>query len=206
MSRLLSHALVFGLVFAGSIASGSGSAEATPRASNAAVGPKTSVPYGWVGFCNRYGPECDGPALPAIDIDLTAAKFRDIEQVNRTVNTSVQAITDMDHWGVVDQWDYPTDGKGDCEDFALQKRKLLIAEGFPQQALLMTVVRDGEGEGHAILTIKTNRGEFVLDNLNDRVKPWTESGYAFVKRQSQEDQNVWVSIGTPAPSPAFTAR
>jgi len=68
------------------------------------------------------------------------------------------------------------------------------------------VVKDHEGEGHAILTIKTNQGEFVLDNLDDRVLPWADTGYRFIKRQSQEDPNLWQSIGAPAPAPQFTAR
>ena len=72
------------------------------------------------------------------------------------------------------------------------KRKILIDEGFPRQALLMTIVKDEHDEGHAILTVKTNAGDFVLDNLNDEVKPWNRTGYRFVKRQSQTDQNVWL--------------
>ncbi len=184
----------------------SAAAPALPRASFAALGGRTSVPYGWVDFCNRYGPECDVQPLDPADVDLTPLAFKDIERVDRQVNAAVTPVTDMDHWGVVDRWDYPTDGKGDCEDYALLKRKVLIARGYPRQALLITVVKDLEGEGHAILTVKTNRGEFVLDNLNDKVLAWSDTGYTFVKRQSQTDPNVWQSIGTPAAGPQFTAK
>jgi predicted transglutaminase-like cysteine proteinase len=114
------------------------------------------------------------------------------------VNAHVEPITDIDHWGLVDRWDLPFDGRGDCEDYALLKRKLLIQMGYPRQALLMTVVHDDADEGHAILTVKTDRGDFVLDNLNNGVKPWSETGYLFVKRQSQQDPNVWVKILPPA--------
>ena len=179
---------------------------ALPHASYASIGGRTSVPYGWVDFCNRYASDCDVPVLEPVDVDLTATAVRDVERVNRQVNASVEAVTDMDHWGVVDRWDYPLDGKGDCEDYALLKRKILIHEGYPRQALLITVVKDLEGEGHAILTVKTNRGEFVLDNLHDKVLAWTDTGYKFVKRQSQADPNLWESIGTPAAAPQFTAR
>ena len=175
-----------------------------PLSSFVTVGSRTSVPYGWLDFCNRYAPECDGPALAARDIELSGKVYGELDRVNRQVNGSIQAITDLDHWGVVDRWDYPLDGKGDCEDFALFKRKLLIEAGYPRQALLITVVRDHNGDGHAVLTVKTSRGEFVLDNLVDRIKPWTETGYRFVKRQSQEDPNIWVSIG-PAPDPVVSA-
>ena len=105
-------------------------------------------------------------------------------------------MTNLDHWGtIVDHWDYPVDGKGDCKVYALYKRKLLVEQGFPRQALLMTVVRDLNGEGHAVLTVKTDHGEFVLDNLTDAIRPWDATGYKFVKRQSQSDPNMWLDLG-----------
>ena len=207
MSIQWSKAVVFGgVMLAGIVASAPQAAAASARATYAAVGARTSVPYGWVDFCNRYSTECDVQALDAVDIDRTPAALNDMERVNRKVNMAVEPVTDMDHWGVVDRWDYPTDGKGDCEDYALLKRKILMRKGYPRQALLMTVVKDHEGEGHAILTIKTSRGEFVLDNLDDKVLPWADTGYRFIKRQSQEAPNLWQSIGAPAPAPQFTAR
>jgi predicted transglutaminase-like cysteine proteinase len=76
----------------------------------------------------------------------------------------------------------------------LFKRKQLIEQGFPRQALLMTIVRDAAGEGHAILTVKTDHGEFVLDNLRDEILPWNASGYRFIKRQAQDDPNAWLDL------------
>mgnify|MGYP001197187471 CR=1 FL=1 len=171
-----------------------------------AVGGATSVPFGWLDFCRRYAGECAARDTVALDVNLTPKAQKAIERINAWVNGNITPTTDMEHWSVIDRWDYPTDGKGDCEDFALLKRKLLIEEGFPRQALLMTVVKDKAGDGHAVLTIKTNKGEFVLDNLHDRVIPWTSTGYRFVKRQSQTDQNVWVSIGEPTSAPAYVSR
>jgi predicted transglutaminase-like cysteine proteinase len=172
----------------------------------APVGGATSVPYGWVDFCQRYRGECLGSDVVAMDVNLTAKTMKEIERVNQWVNSSITPMSDINHWGVIDQWDYPSDGKGDCEDYALLKRKLLIEEGLPRQALLMTVVKDLSNEGHAVLTVKTNKGEFILDNMRDDVRPWTQTGYRFVKRQSQNDQNVWVSIGTPTEAPAYVSR
>ncbi len=170
------------------------------------VGGPTSVPYGWVDFCRRYVGECDGGLTPPRDIDLTPEKMKMIERVNKWVNARVKPISDMEQWGVIDQWDYPYDGRGDCEDYALFKRKILMEEGLPRQALLMTVVKDESNEGHAILTVKTNSGEFVLDNLNDEVMLWSRTGYRFVKRQSQTDENVWVQIGDPTAAPDYVSR
>jgi len=187
-------------------ASAGGAEAGILNAGYAAVGAETSVPYGWVDFCRRYKGECDASDLTPLDVNLTTESFKEIERVDRSVNKSITPVSDMDHWGVLDQWDIPTDGKGDCEDYALMKRKILIDEGFPRQALLMTVVKDQQNEGHAILTVKTNHGEYILDNLTDDVKPWDKTGYKFVKRQSQTDQNVWVQIGPATPAPSYVSR
>jgi predicted transglutaminase-like cysteine proteinase len=144
-------------------------------------------------------------SLAPLDINLTPKTMKEIGRVGQWVNAHVKPVSDREHWGVIDKWDYPSDGKGDCEDYALFKRKILIEEGFPRQALLITVVKDEHNEGHAVLTVKTN-GEFVLDNMNDEVKPWDHTGYRFVKRQSESDQNVWVQIGDPTAAPDYVSR
>jgi predicted transglutaminase-like cysteine proteinase len=181
-------------------------AAGAPKASRALVGRPASVPYGWADFCRRYAGECAGAPLAPLDVNLTPAAASEIERVNAWVNAHVEAVSDKERWGVLDQWDYPTEGKGDCEDYALLKRRILLDEGFPRQALLMTVVKDARDEGHALLTIKTNAGDFVLDNLNNEMKPWDQSGYRFVKRQSQSDPNLWVQLGDPTPAPDYVSR
>ncbi len=179
-------------------------AKAGQEVAFASVGEETSVPFGWIEFCQRYKGEC-GAGGQTADVNLTDASMREIQQVNSWVNRSVEAVSDMDHWGVVDRWDLPMDGKGDCEDYALMKRKILIERGYPRQALLITVVRDQANEGHAILTIKTNRGEYILDNLTDEVKAVSRISYRLVKRQSQQDPNVWVALG-PVAAPVYAER
>lgn len=177
-----------------------------PASSFAIASGETSVPYGWVDFCQRQPRECAQPVLAARDVALNASTWKALNRINRAVNSEIEPISNFDHWGtMLDHWDYPTDGKGDCKIYALYKRKLLIESGFPRQALLMTIVRDLQGEGHAILTVKTDRGDFILDNLTDDIRPWTATGYRFLKRQSQEDPNVWVSIQGVAPAMASRA-
>ena len=61
----------------------------------------------------------------------------------------------------------------------------------------MTVVREKNGNGHAVLTVKTDKGEFILDNQEEKVLLWSETNYRFVKRQAQFDPNRWVSLGDP---------
>jgi len=123
--------------------------------------------------------------------------------VNREVNRRIKPITDLKHWGVVDRWDFPDDGWGDCEDYQLLKRKLLADRGLPRRAMRMTVVQDGKGEGHAVLMVRTDRGDFILDNQRGAILPWTRTGYVFVKREGQTSR-AWVSLETDA-SPVVTA-
>ena len=162
----------------------------------APVGTITRVPYGCADFCTRRPEECRVDVADPVDVALTPAVMETLEAVNARANAEIEPISNLDHWGtLLDHWDYPVDGKGDCKIYALWKRKLLIDLGFPRQALLMTIVRDLEGNGHTILTVKTDRGEFILDNMVGEIRTWDATGYRFVKRQSQTDPNVWLAVG-----------
>jgi predicted transglutaminase-like cysteine proteinase len=158
------------------------------------VASETRAPIGWTEFCAASPGECATTPSAPRDIVLTATALKDLVSVNSYVNDIVKPMTDLEHWGTVEKWSYPDDGYGDCEDYALLKRRLLIRAGWPREALLLTVVRDRKDEGHAVLTVKTDRGEFILDNQVEEVLPWHETGYRFVKRQSQSNPNVWVSL------------
>ncbi|TIR82306.1 MAG: transglutaminase, partial [Mesorhizobium sp.] len=123
--------------------------------------------------CHRRPNECKVPALQPANVKLTAQNMRTLKRINQKANRAIKPVSNYDHWGtMMDHWDYPVDGKGDCKIYALYKRKLLMEAGFPRQALLMTVVRDLNNEGHTILTVKTDKGDLVLDNLVDEVRPW----------------------------------
>jgi predicted transglutaminase-like cysteine proteinase len=182
-----------------------GAEAANERPQFIALGATTRAPIGWTDFCNENPHDCDGKPLEARDAVLTQKSWKELVRINKHVNEHVRPMTDIDHWGVVERWSYPDDGYGDCEDYVLLKRRMLLQAGFPRQALLITVVRDTKGEGHAVLTVKTDRGEFVLDNQEERIMAWTETNYRFVKRQSQIDPNVWVALGDPRPAMATAA-
>jgi predicted transglutaminase-like cysteine proteinase len=175
---------------------------ANQRVTYASVGDTARAPIGWIEFCADRPLDCDVQPTQARDIVLTQAAWRDLLRINRWVNETLKPLTDMDHWGVIEKWSLPTDGYGDCEDYVLLKRKMLIDAGWPREALLITVVRDKKGDGHAVLTVKTNKGEFILDNQEEEVLAWTDTGYRFVKRQSQTDPNLWVSLGDSRPANA----
>ncbi len=123
----------------------------------------------------------------------TPERLSELDEVNRLVNAAVQPVTDLEAYGVEEYWTLPTN-RGDCEDYALLKRKLLIQRGWPQSALLLTVVRDELGEGHAVLTARTAQGDFVLDNKIRDVRIWHATPYQFLMRQSYVNPQAWVSL------------
>ncbi|MCB8822676.1 transglutaminase-like cysteine peptidase [Microvirga rosea] len=149
---------------------------------------------GWVKFCENFPAECAVNTAEPQTIELTPQVWKLITSVNQRVNANVKAVTDADHWGVVDIWGFPDDGKGDCEDFQLLKRRILAESGLPRRAMRMTVVIDELGEGHAVLLVRTNQGDYVLDNKTSSVLPWDRTGYVYIKRESQAATG-WVSLG-----------
>lgn len=165
-----------------------------PTAQPLALGGSDDQPTtAWKRFCQQLPSECRVDLSEAAAIALTPAIWELLTITNGLVNTIIRPMDDLQHWGVEDQWNFPDDGFGDCEDYQLLKRKLLVEAGLPRRAMRMTVVLD-KGEGHAVLTIRTDRGDFILDNKANRVMPWNETGYEFVKREAS-DSSAWVALG-----------
>ncbi|TCL72051.1 transglutaminase-like cysteine peptidase [Rhizobium sp. BK251] len=171
------------------------SAAATPaltKSQSMITGSGTSQPIGHYQFCQSHRFEC-GPNRNTLPVKMTAGKWATVRSVNSSVNSSITPMTDKEIYGRDEVWAYPTTA-GDCEDFALLKRKRLIQQGFSAADLLITVVRKPDGEGHAVLTLRTAEGDYVLDNLNNAVKPWSETPYTFIKRQASANSGRWVTI------------
>ena len=114
--------------------------------------------------------------------------------INDGVNHRIASTTDRKLYGKDEYWTLPTTA-GDCEDYVLLKRQMLMQLGVPEGLLLITVVHDENGEGHAVLTVPTSEGDLVLDNRRDGVLPWWQTGYSFIKRQSERDPAIWVALG-----------
>ena len=122
----------------------------------------------WAEFCKAQPQECAVDVSEPGVLTLSQDLWLTMGEVNERVNRTILAVTDQDHWGVVDRWDYPDDGLGDCEDIQLLKRKLLIEAGLSRRALRMAVVLDEQGAGHAVLMVRTDHGDFILDNKTRR--------------------------------------
>ena len=162
----------------------------------------TQPPYGFVAFCDRTPGECKQGPLEEQRFSATPARLSELDSVNRTVNREIAPATDLEIYGVAEYWTIPT-VRGDCEDYALLKRKRLMERGWPASALLMTVVRDEKGEGHAVLTARTAQGDFILDNKVEEVKVWHRTGYDFMMRQSYLNPSIWMSLDPREPGPGI---
>lgn len=163
---------------------------------NAAFAPAggiTSIPVGASEFCKSHRDDCTANPNATAAMPLTEARWNELVQINNVVNSAIIAVTDEDYYKVAEYWAYP-DGYGDCEDFALAKRKALIEAGWSPSTLLMTVVRETKGTGHAVLMVRTDRGDLVLDNQDGRILLWNETPYHYLKRQSQADAGQWVDL------------
>ena len=185
----------------------SGQANADPRkVASLSAGHESLPPIGWVEFCERHRDDCDNRRTQAESMALDEKRWKELVRANTAINAEVEPVTDQEQWGKPEQWDYPATGKGDCEDYVLEKRKRLMKLGWPRSALLITVVRDKKGDGHAVLTARTDRGDFILDNQVNKILLWTDTGYLFVKRQAPENQNRWLSLGNVDTKPFTAAR
>jgi predicted transglutaminase-like cysteine proteinase len=160
-------------------------------------------PYGYVQFCERSPEECRNGTVQEQRFHASPERMSELDRVNRQVNKEIEPATDFEIYGQTEYWTIPK-VRGDCEDYALLKRKRLIARGWPSSALLMTVVRDEKGEGHAVLTARTAQGDFVLDNKVNELKIWHRTGYDYVMRQSYLNPRVWMTLDPSEGQPAMS--
>lgn len=187
LARALLSAVAAGLMTAAS-------AMAETKGSPSMVtGGITSQPIGHYEFCQKYSDECNIRSKTTPPPRVTDYGWSVVREINTSVNTTIVAMTDQEIYGKDEVWEYPTTA-GDCEDFVLLKRKKLIERGFSVADLLITVVRKPDGEGHAVLTLRTTDGDYILDNLTDDVKLWTDTNYTYLKRQASFNTGRWVSI------------
>lgn len=157
------------------------------------TGGRATQPVGHYEFCQREPQECRQVTARHAPIELSRKLWAAMVEVNDRINTQVVPRTDMEMWGREEFWSYP-DGFGDCEDYVLEKRRELMKLGIPAGDLLVTVVRQPNGDGHAVLTVRTGKGDYVLDNLEPRVLAWSDTEYTYLKRQSERNSGAWVTI------------
>ena len=164
------------------------------------------APPGFLDSCRRYPWFCANRATGAGPIgqaDLLELAAR----INRRVNASVSQLSDPENYGVADYWTLPTNGNGDCEDFVLQKYKLLLDAGVDSRELSIAVVLDRHGDNHAVLVLRHGSGDLVLDSLTSGIRLWNRTGYTFLAMQSGDDKTRWeVVINQPRDSNVLARR
>jgi predicted transglutaminase-like cysteine proteinase len=170
-----------------------GAERSNPKKAYATEFGRALPPIGFVQFCARQPEDCKPTGRKPSRLAMTPERWRLLSQVNSYVNGKIEPVSDQDLYGQPEYWAYPTDA-GDCEDFLLLKRRFLENLGFAPEALLITVVLDEKKEGHAVLTVVTDEGDFVLDNRRDEIRRWSDLEYTFLKRQSQRDPRLWVAL------------
>ncbi|MEO1141343.1 MAG: transglutaminase-like cysteine peptidase [Pseudomonadota bacterium] len=125
-------------------------------------------------------PACDSKILhdfrKAVNLGQDFELSRKLEYVNRVVNEAIEYREDITIRPDIDYWQSFSQsvrtGVGDCEDFALVKRSLLLRMGVPEEDMFITVVKDKRKDVyHAVLMVKTANDYYVLDNLNDAILP-----------------------------------
>lgn len=159
----------------------------------------TSVPIGWHLFCKEHTVECHAESSSVEKVMLNEQNWKTLLEIDQLVNRNIAGISDEDHYhisakGIANWWTYPDDGMGNCNDYAILKKRLLVEAGWPSSTLFLTVVLDHHNEGHLVLMARTDRGDVILDNLEDKVLLWYQTGYTFLKRQSGSDPDTWVSF------------
>lgn len=189
----INNKIVFATIVALGALGAAHSANAQGGMSHMTVTGRTTQPIGHYEYCKVYRADCSIRTSDTKPMQLTRARWGELVQVNDKANRRVQPVTDQEFYHVEEYWTYP-DRFGDCEDYVLLKRKMLMQLGWPASSLLVTVVRQANGDGHAVLTVRTDRADYVLDNLRNEIVAWNEAGYRYLKRQSASFSGAWEGI------------
>ena len=154
-------------------------------------------PLGHIQFCNRNPRQCrvssGSKRKHRKKVILNKKTWSELIRINLRVNRSIKARTDQAMHGIVDKWSVGN-RYGDCEDYAIRKRHELMKLGWPSSSVLITTAWDNYKRPHAVLLVKTNRGDFILDNLTNKVRPWRKVPYRWVKQQSEYNPKKWVKL------------
>lgn len=167
-----------------------------PRCMSLAV-PEAYIedaPEPYIDFCNRNEGSCNLSGLE--ELEWTSELGALLRETNTAVNSSVVFIPDPENSGLEESWDYPEEGRGDCEDFVVEKRRLLVEAGLPSASLTCGIAfHEVQLYPHAVLFVETSAGTFVLDSLHDEVLCWDALPYFYTRRERPDGQ--WIRFQLP---------
>jgi predicted transglutaminase-like cysteine proteinase len=154
------------------------------------------APFQHVRFCMRYPEDCKSAPAETAEIELTGEVSDMLDHVNHEVNGAIMPIQKNDNFDINDRWTIAP-ASGDCNDYAVTKRHNLLQSGLPSRALRLAVVQTSSGIGHLVLVVATTRGNLVLDNLVETIRPWQSTKYRWLKIQSARDARYWSEVRSP---------
>lgn len=187
------------------------------------AGESAAPPDGFRTFCATHPDECGGVAVtetagvedagavgaigePAVRVEADAprpfiekgAMWSTVQAVNSDINARIRPLSDLEAYGVAELWKLPLmlegPAVGDCEDFALEKRRALLEHGVPEGAMFFAMGRHPEYGRHLMLVVSTDQGDFVLDNMTDEILPWSQTPYEWRTRQMSARSPDWVRL------------
>lgn len=164
--------------------------DATRPAGSLPLRSAVSAPSGANGLCSAYPWAC---AQGTSTASVGAAQMEMVVKINRAANSRIRPISDLEQYHVAEKWTMPSSRGGDCEDYALYKKSKLIEAGISPDRLLLAAVLDRQGNSHAVLVLRTDAADLVLDNLRGAIKRWDETGYTFLRMQDPRNPQVWVA-------------
>jgi predicted transglutaminase-like cysteine proteinase len=157
----------------------------------------TLAPFQHVRFCLRYPSDCKSDPTENERIDLNAETWELLKRVNHSVNMSIIPTPKSYGPNLEDRWTIAPE-TGDCNDFAVTKRHELLQNGLPSRALRLSMVKTASGIGHLVLVVATTKGDLVMDDLTETIRPWQSTNYHWLKIQSATDSKFWYKIKRPA--------
>ncbi|MGA7807971.1 MAG: transglutaminase-like cysteine peptidase [Bradyrhizobium sp.] len=160
-------------------------------------GSPTLAPFQHVRFCRRYPDDCRSDPAAIERIELSAENTELLKRINHDVNTSIAPTVKSYGTDLADGW-VIAPVAGDCNDYAVTKRHDLLQSGLPARALRLSVVKTSSGIGHLVLVVATTKGDIVLDNLTEALRPWQSTDYHWLKIQSAADARFWYEVKTAA--------
>jgi predicted transglutaminase-like cysteine proteinase len=163
----------------------------------------TLAPFQHVRFCLRYPSDCKSDPRENQRIDLNAETSELLKRVNHSVNMYINPRPKSYGRNLGEGWTIAPE-MGDCNDYAVTKRHELLENGLPSKALRLAVVKTASGIGHLVLVVVTTKGDIVMDDLTEEIRPWQSTDYHWLNIQSASDPKFWYKIRGPVVGPSVS--
>jgi len=163
----------------------------------------TLAPFQHVRFCLRYPSDCKSDPTENQRIELNAETSELLKRVNHRVNMYINPRPKSYGPNLGEGWTIAPE-MGDCNDYAVTKRHELLENGLPSKALRLAVVKTASGIGHLVLVVVTTKGDIVMDDLTEEIRPWQSTDYHWLNIQSASDPKFWYKIRGPVVGPSVS--